>query len=145
MAIVNPQRADSRLPAPPAAGSGVAFKLAQLLARRAGGPAAALDLADLATIGTVADLAPVLGENRAIARLGLERIRHAPRPGIAALLGAGRHRPAARVDLETVAFAIAPRLNAAGRVGEALVALDLLLAEDAETAERLAASSTPRT
>jgi single-stranded-DNA-specific exonuclease len=108
----------------------VAFKVAQLLlADEPGGPAAALDFTDLATIGSVADVAPVVGENRAIARLGLERLRRAPRPGIAALLERARIAPAA-VDLETVAFAIAPRLNAAGRVGEALEAARLLLAED---------------
>ena len=86
-------------------------------------------MTDLATIGSVADVAPVVGENRAIARLGLERLRTAPRPGIAALLERARIAPAA-VDLETVSFAIAPRLNAAGRVGEALEAARLLLADD---------------
>ena len=131
IAIVNPHRPDSTYPDRRLAGSGVAFKVAQLLlADEPGGPAAALDYTDLATIGSVADVAPVVGENRAIARLGLERMRRAPRPGIAALLVRARVEPAA-VDLETVSFAIAPRLNAAGRVGEALVAARLLLAADA--------------
>jgi len=130
LAIVNPHRPDSTYPDRRLAGSGVAFKIAQLLlADEPGGPAAALDLADLATIGTVADVAPVVGENRSIARLGLERLRRAPRPGIAALLERAGVAPAA-VDLETVAFAIAPRLNAAGRVGESLAAARLLLADD---------------
>jgi single-stranded-DNA-specific exonuclease len=137
-AIVNPHRADSRYPDRRLAGSGVAFKLAQLLlGATAEGRAAALDLADLATIGTVADVAPIVGENRAIARLGLARLRTAPRPGIAALLERARIAPAA-VDLETISFAIAPRLNAAGRVGEAMDAARLLLAEDAEEASALA-------
>ena len=131
VAIVNPHRPDSTYPDRRLAGSGVAFKVAQLLlAEEPGGVVAALDLTDLATIGSVADVAPVVGENRSIARLGLERLRRAPRPGIAALLERARVAPAA-VDLETVAFAIAPRLNAAGRVGEALEAARLLLAEDA--------------
>jgi len=130
IAIVNAHRPDSTYPDRRLAGSGVAFKIAQLLlADEPGGPAAALDLTDLATIGSVADVAPVVGENRAIARLGLERLRRAPRPGIAALLEKARIAPDA-VDLETVAFAIAPRLNAAGRVGEALEAAKLLLARD---------------
>ena len=74
--IVNPHRPDSTYPDRRLAGSGVAFKVAQLLlADEPGGPAAALDLTDLATIGTVADVAPIVGENRAIARLGLERLR----------------------------------------------------------------------
>lgn len=131
LALVNPHRPDSTYPDRRLAGSGVAFKVAQLLlADEPGGPAAALDFADLATIGSVADVAPVVGENRAIARLGLERMRRAPRPGIAAILERARIAPAA-VDLETVSFAIAPRLNAAGRVGEALEAARLLLADDA--------------
>ena len=134
VALVNPHRADSTYPDPRLAGSGVAFKVAQLLLRdEPGGPAFALSLTDLATIGSVADVAPVVGENRAIARLGLERLRSAPRPGIAALLERARVAPAA-VDLETVSFALAPRLNAAGRVGEAMEAARLLLADDAAEA-----------
>jgi single-stranded-DNA-specific exonuclease len=134
IAVVNPHRDDSAYPDDRLAGSGVAFKVAQLLLTdQPGGPAFALDLADLATIGSVADLAPIIGENRAIARLGLERLRNAPRPGIAALLERARVAPA-DVDLDTIAFALAPRLNAAGRVGEALEAARLLLAEDAATA-----------
>jgi single-stranded-DNA-specific exonuclease len=138
VAIVNPQRADSPYPDRRLAGSGVAFKLAQLLLadEPRAGPAAA-DLADLATIGSVADVAPMLGENRAIARIGLERMRREPRPGIAALLARARIVPAT-VDLETVAFAIAPRLNAAGRVGEAMDAARLLLADDPLQAASLA-------
>ena len=134
LAIVNPHRPDSIYPDRRLAGSGVAFKVAQLLlGDEPGGAAAALDLTDLATIGTVADVAPVVGENRSIARLGLDRMRRAPRPGIAALLERARIAANA-VDLETVSFAIAPRLNAAGRVGEALEAARLLLAEDPEEA-----------
>jgi single-stranded-DNA-specific exonuclease len=135
IAVVNPHRADSIYPDARLAGSGIAFKVAQLLlADLPGGPEAALELTDLATIGTVADVAPIVGENRAIARLGLERLRTATRPGIAALLERAKIAPAA-VDLDTIAFALAPRLNAAGRVGEALEAARLLLAEDAEEAD----------
>jgi single-stranded-DNA-specific exonuclease len=130
VAVVNPHRADSRYPDARLAGSGVAFKVAQLvLADEPGGVAAAIELADLATIGTVADVAPIVGENRAIARLGLERMRRSPRPGIRALLSRARIEPA-DMDLDTIAFALAPRLNAAGRMGEALEAARLLLAED---------------
>ncbi|MFN8630359.1 MAG: DHHA1 domain-containing protein [Chloroflexota bacterium] len=99
--------------------------------------AEALELADLATIGTVSDVVPVLGENRAIARLGLERLRTNPRPGIAALLARAGVQPGT-ADLETVGFSLAPRLNAAGRVGEALDAANLLLAPTTEQAEVLA-------
>ncbi len=136
-AIVNPHLAASRYPEPRLAGSGVALKLAQLvLAAQVGGPEFALGLADLAAIGTVADVAPVLGENRAIARLGLDSLRSACRPGLAALLRSAGVEPA-RVDLDTVAFAVAPRLNAVGRLGDAGAALRLLLEESEQEAERL--------
>jgi single-stranded-DNA-specific exonuclease len=138
VAVVNPHRADSSYPDRRLSGSAVAFKVAQLLlSAEPDGAAAALDLADLATIGGVADLAPVLGENRAIARLGLERLRSRPRPGIAAMLSRANVDPAS-VDLETIAFTLAPRLNAAGRVGEALDAARLLLAPDPIEAGALA-------
>jgi single-stranded-DNA-specific exonuclease len=132
LAIVNPHRPGADYPERRLAGSGVAFTLARLLLGES-----ALELADLAAIGTVADLAPVLGENRAIVQLGLDRLRSGPRPGLAALLASARMAPA-DVDLEGLAFAVAPRLNAAGRVGEAFDAARLLLSEDAAEAERLA-------
>jgi len=134
LAVVNPHREDSRYPDVRLAGSGIALTLARLLIGDV-----ALELADLAAIGTVADVAPILGENRAIVRLGLERIRNAPRPGIAALLAGAGVAPVS-IDLETLSFVIAPRLNAAGRVGEAMDAARLLLAADASEAEALAAT-----
>jgi single-stranded-DNA-specific exonuclease len=141
-ALVNPHRPDSAYPDRRLAGSGVALKVAALLLERlADVPAAATtaELADLATIGTVADVAPILGENRSIARLGLERLRTAPRPGIAALLASARVDPAS-ITLETIAFVIAPRLNAAGRVGDAADAAALLLAATADEAVAAAAA-----
>jgi len=138
VALVNPQRADSTYPERRLTGSGVAFTVARLLLRElADAEAEALALADLAAIGTVSDVAPILGENRAIARLGIERMRTAPRPGIAALL-ARAGVASEGLDLETVGFVIAPRLNAAGRVGEALDAARLLLAQTSEEAAELA-------
>ena len=115
--------------------------------RLPGGPERAIALAELATIGTVADVAPILGENRAIARLGLDRLRSR---AVARSRGDPRARRNARrgVDLETVAFVIAPRLNAAGRVGDALEAAQLLLTDDpveaAELAGRLQAANLVR-
>jgi single-stranded-DNA-specific exonuclease len=116
VAIVNPKRPDSQYPDRLLAGSGVAFKLAQLLlADEPGGPEAALELADLATIGSVADMVPILGETRAIVRLGLEQLRANPRPGIAALL-ASANAPLDRIDTETHCVAAAPSIYGAGRM-----------------------------
>lgn len=148
LAVVNPHRTDSVYPDRRLAGSGVAFKVACLLLDDVpGGRQAALELADLATIGSVADLAPIVGENRAIARLGLDQLRAQPRPGLAALFERAGVRTD-EVDLEDVGFAIAPRLNAAGRVGEAAEAARLLLAEDpveaTQRAEALEAANTTR-
>ena len=147
-ALVNPHRPEAGYPDPRLAGSGVAFKVAQLLlADLPGGPEMALALAELATIGTVADVAPILGENRAIARIGLDRLRTEPLVGLAALLERAGQAPAT-VDLETVSFVIAPRLNAAGRVGSAADAAALLLTDDpaeaAVLAERLEANNVDR-
>ena len=147
-ALVNPHRPEATYPDDRLAGSGVAFKIAQLLlAGLPDGPQAALDLAELAAIGTVADVATILGENRSIARIGLDRIRSAPLVGLAALLRRAGQDPAS-VDLETVSFVIAPRLNAAGRVGSAADAAALLLTDDpaeaAELAERLEANNLDR-
>jgi single-stranded-DNA-specific exonuclease len=154
VAVVNPAREDSLYPERQLTGAGVAWKVAHLLigeigagAAEGGGanrggrrplPQIVRELADLALIGTVADVAPILGENRSIARLGLEQLRAGGRPGLAALLeraGVARER----LDLDDIGFAIAPRLNAAGRVGEAARAARLLLATDAAEAKELAA------
>jgi single-stranded-DNA-specific exonuclease len=138
-AIVNPHRADSAYPERRLAGSGVAFKLAQLLLRdEPGGPEAAVALADLATVGSIADLVPILGETRAIARIGLAQIAAAPRPGIAAQLRSANLDPAL-VDVEALSFHVAPRINAAGRVGQAETAARLLLTDDPAEADELAA------
>ena len=140
VAVVNPHRADSDYPDRRLTGAGVAFKVAALLlADEPGGPAFAAGLADLAMIGTVADVAPIVGENRAIARLGLGVIAGpvGPRAGIAALL-ARANVSAGAADLETVGFALAPRLNAAGRVGEAADAARLLVTDDRDEAAALA-------
>ena len=100
-------------------------------------PDSVRELADLALIGTVADVAPIVGENRSIALLGLEQLRAGARPGLAALLErAGVARD--RLDLDDIGYAIAPRLNAAGRVGEAGRAARLLLASDPAEAVELA-------
>ena len=132
VALVNPQRPDSRYPDDRLAGSGVAFKLAQLLLGDG-----ALELADLAAIGTVADVATIAGENRAIVRLGLGLLRSQPRPGLAALMDRASVRRDA-LDPEALAYSIVPRLNAVGRVAHGDDAAQLLLTGDADRAGELA-------
>lgn len=108
---------------PQLTGAGVAYHLLWAVHRKLGleDPVA---FADLAAIGTIADVAPLLGENRALVKLGLERLRASAWPGVRATLSLARLRaaPTAR----DVAFVLAPRLNAAGRLGEADLALELL-------------------
>lgn len=129
-AVVNAHRPDSRYPDRRLSGAGVAFRLAELLlADEAGGLERARAMAGLALIGTVADVAPLLGENRAIAILGLEAIRQGPQAGIAALLARASIDPAT-VTAETIAYSVAPRINAPGRIGDVDDALRLLLTDD---------------
>lgn len=138
-AVVNPHRSDSRYPDLRLSGAGVAFKVAQLLLEdEPDGPAYALGLADLAAIGSIADVVPLEGENRAIARIGLAALAAGSRPGLAALLTSAGVPPE-RVTPERVSYAIAPRINALGRVGHALDAARLLLADDPEEIARLIA------
>ena len=109
-------------------GAGVAFKLAQALIGEK-----ALPLADFAALSTVADSVPLTDENRDIVAEGLKRIEHAPRPAFAALLG-----KSGEVTAQTLAFTVAPRINAAGRMGDAHAALALFTTENEETVAALA-------
>jgi len=139
LALVNAQRPDSRYPDHRLSGAGIAFKVAQLLLDGSSdGRAAALGLADLAAIGSIADVVPIVGENRSIVRLGLARLESAPRPGLAALMASARVEREG-VSSDDISFGLAPRINAMGRIGDPSVAAQLLLAPDAETAAPLAA------
>jgi single-stranded-DNA-specific exonuclease len=125
----------SGYPFPELCGTGVVFKLGQaLLGEHSEALAAHLDLVALATI---ADVVPLTDENRALALAGLRALARTGKPGLRALMRASRADPAS-VDESTVAFRLAPRINAAGRLGRPEAALELLLAEDDETAIPLA-------
>ena len=93
--------------------------------------------ADLVAIGTIADVMPLTDENRYLVRLGLEQIVRCPRPGIAAMLRESSIDPA-RLTASTIGFSLAPRLNAAGRLGRASIAAKLILSRDEATAVSLA-------
>ena len=126
----------SAYPFPFLTGAGLAFKLVQAIHQRLESPVPAGAL-ELASLGTVADMAPLLGENRAIATLGLEKLRETERPGLLALLSAaGVDRES--LDHESIPFIIAPRLNAAGRMDSAELAFSLLTEEDPLVVQELA-------
>ena len=136
VAVVNPHRADCPSPFKELAGVGVAFKL--VCALEGGETDDLLDeFADLVAIGTVADVVPLTGENRLLVRHGIRSILHQPRPGVYAMRekAGNLDRP---FNSTTVAFTLSPRLNAAGRMGSAMRALDILLCEDEQTAQELA-------
>jgi single-stranded-DNA-specific exonuclease len=122
----------SSYPFPELCGTGVAWKLAEAL-----GAADAQHL-DLVALATIADVVPLVDENRSLATAGLRALARTGKPGLAALMRSAHVDPAA-LDATTVAFRLAPRINAAGRLCRPDVALELVLTEDAETATRLAA------
>ncbi len=135
--LVDP-KTDPDCPSSILAGVGVALKVIQALGGRFGYPHLWRSYTDLATLGTVADLMPMRDENRALVSDGLERINSAPRPCLAALLGQAGVAGKA-VSATDLSFSLIPRLNAAGRLGNAQVALDLLMTDDFDTACKLAA------
>ena len=135
VAVVDPHRPDCTYPDPDLTGAGLAYKLASALLARRGRSVA--DLAGIAAIGTIADLAPMTGESRAIVRLGLAELATTPRAGLRALLARSCDLPEAPTARD-LAFGVAPRINAAGRIAEAELAISLLLEEDAAEAERIA-------
>lgn len=138
-AIINPQQEGCRYPYKHLAGVGLAYKLAQALLQTncQALPLREDDLLDLVALGTVADLAPLTGENRALVRRGLERLNDEPRPGIEALIRQARLR-AGQIDSTAIGYALGPRLNAAGRMANAHSACDLLLTTYPAEAEHLA-------
>lgn len=139
VAIVNPKRPSSQYPEKMLAGVGIAYKLAQALAQtmpeRVNFNEA--DLLDLVAIGTVADLAPLLGENRQLVINGLGVLNKAQRPGVASLIRVSKLKQGS-LTAESIGFGLGPRINAAGRIDHAYSAAKLLAANNTLVADQLA-------
>ncbi|HEX7974152.1 MAG TPA: DHH family phosphoesterase [Anaerolineales bacterium] len=133
LAVINPKQPGCNYVEKNLAGVGLAYKLAYALLEQAGqGKNISLkpaDLLDLVALGTVADLAPLTGENRSLVRAGIETIRATRRQGLVSLIGASG-LDQAKVNAGDIGFVLGPRLNAAGRLESALASLELLTADD---------------
>lgn len=127
LAAINPKQAGCTYPFKELAGVGLAYKLVQaLLDHLPHNGLQASDYLDLVALGTIADLAPLYGENRKLAQAGLQRLNHSLRPGLTALMSKVNTKSV--ISAGTIGFVIGPRLNAAGRLDSALAAYNLLMA-----------------
>lgn len=146
LAAINPKRPDCPYPFKGLAGVGLAYKLSQALLRShaqtpiRNGLAVDLqegDLLDLVALGTVADLAPLLDENRTLVQRGLARLNRTQRPGLQAMMGVAGAAPG-QITSTTIGFALGPRLNAAGRLDSAMLSYELLATDDVFKSSQLA-------
>lgn len=132
-AVVNPHREDNELEFTDYCGVGVAFKL--ICAMHQGDPDELIDdYIDLVAIGTIADVVPLIAENRAFVRAGLSRINRSPRISMEAFRSSGKGKTFSAND---IAFQLCPRLNATGRMGDASRAVEFLISEDKSEAYQL--------
>ena len=141
-AVINPKRTDDTYENKALAGVGVAFKLVSALAMILDGEDSFEQIfssyCDLVAIGTVADVMPLTGENRIFVKFGIRKLRENPRPGIRAMLRETQ-TDASSLNAGSIGYFIAPRLNAAGRLGKAITAGYLLMSENEAEATVLAA------
>jgi single-stranded-DNA-specific exonuclease len=136
--VVNPKQPGCRYPYKELAACGIALKLALAVAQRARIALSEESLLRVACLGTIADLVPMTGENRLIAAAGLAALARPRAPGLAALLREAGVAQGQAPDAEAIAFRVAPRLNAAGRLDTALLALSLLEERDPGRAAQMA-------
>lgn len=137
VAAVNPKRKDSPYPFDELAAVGVSYRFLQVLYESYGRTLPADEFIDLVALGTVVDVAPLADENRRIVTEGLARMRKGMRPGLEALAKVAGTAPE-NFNADTLGFAVGPRMNAAGRLKHANLALDLMLAPDMAAATDLA-------
>ena len=146
-AVINPKQPDCSYPFKSLAGVGIAFKLAHALlmvekqtplGRRAATSMSPEDLLDLVALGTVADIVPLIGENRLLVSRGLKHLNQPRRVGLQSLISQTKLKPG-KIRASNIAFQLGPRLNAAGRLDSGMLGFDLLTASDARSAVKLAA------
>ncbi|RLT38010.1 MAG: single-stranded-DNA-specific exonuclease RecJ [Chloroflexi bacterium] len=149
LAVINPRRSDNRPTFEGLAGVGVAYRLAQGVLRAVSQKSQAtlsaeqaaefeVELLDLVALGTIADMMPLVGENRSLVRRGLAQLAQGQRVGLFALMEVAGMQPAS-VDSTSVSFRLAPRINAAGRLSNAQLAYELLRSDEYSAAYDLAA------
>jgi single-stranded-DNA-specific exonuclease len=138
LAFLNPHRPGCGFPEKGLASCGLALSLGAAVRKSLGRKLELRSVLDLVAIGTVADVAPLVGDNRALVRAGLAVISEARRPGLRALMELAKVERGAKLTAEDLAFRIAPRLNAPGRLGSPALSLELLLETNPERADRLA-------
>ncbi len=147
LAIINPHLPSSKYPFKNLCGTGVALKMVHALGMRTGNPRAFEDYLDIAAIATIADIVELTGENRIITKFGIEKILKDPCVGIKALLNVALANKTP-IDSYRVSFVIAPRINAAGRMGDASIAVKLFTTDEQskaiEFAGNLNSSNTKR-
>ncbi len=137
-AVLDPKREDCSYPFDGLSGAGVGFKLVQATLARLGLPAkVAYEYLDLLAVSIASDIVPIIDENRILMWAGLERLRTKPRVGIQALMDLIRV-PQTELDTKKIVFSIGPRINAAGRMGDASTAVKLLIAKDEPEANLMA-------
>ena len=138
MAVVDPKLPGSKYPFSELAGVGVAYKLLQALLHSVGQERYLDSLLDLVALGTVADMTPLLSENRYLVKRGLEILNTSPRLGLREMMNQSR-LTVGSVASENISWVIAPRLNTASRMDHALPSYELLMTESPERAQELAA------
>jgi len=138
VALLNPKVAGCTYPFPDLAGAGVAFKLGCELLRRANDPLPVESLLKIAAMGTIADVAPLAGENRTIAKLGLDGLASTTNRGLRALLAECGIAPGSAPKASDIGFRVGPRMNAAGRLASANTAIELFSARNDDEARAMA-------
>lgn len=136
IAVIDAKKPEATYPFNSLAGVGVSFKLIQALCIKLNMPAESyLKYLDIVCLGTVADIVPLIDENRVIVKYGLERMKHTKNVGLKALIETSGYKT---IESSAISFGLAPRINACGRMGQAELALNMLLTDNQEEAMKIA-------